>query len=300
MSKKKSGLGRGIDALFQVQVPVEERRTSGAGEKERDLIAENVVTYLDIDYIKPNRFQPRKIFNDEALNELANSITTYGVIQPLIVQKQADRSYELVAGERRWRASRLAGLKKVPVIIKSFSDEENMVIAIVENLQREDLNPIEEAEGLGQIINKHGFTQEQVAKAIGKSRSYIANSLRLLNLSDNVKQAISDNKISSGHGRALLALKNKDEQERLCIEIIEKGLTVRDVEGYGASQKSKKSRPAKKVKSPDVLKVESELKELFGTKVTIVKKGKKGTLEIDFFGDEDLNRIIDMMRSLNL
>ena len=253
---------------------------------------------IDINEIKPNHNQPRKTFNEEKIEELADSILEHGIIQPLVVRKNGS-SYEIVAGERRWRAARKASLDRVPCIIREFSDEENMLIAIIENMQREDLNPIEEAEGINQMIMTYGLTQDQVSKSVSKSRPYITNSLRLLKLPDEIKDLVSDGRLTTGHARALVNVKSKALQAQICKKIIEDGLSVREVEKLVAREGKNVKKPLKKEKSPDTRNVESELKHIFGTKVSISQKGKKGKIELEYYSKEELNRLIDMLKSVH-
>lgn len=278
MAAKKGGLGRGLDALF--------------ADNSIEEISSSSTVKLKINDIEPNRDQPRKTFDESALSELADSIAQHGVIQPLLVRPIQD-GYQLVAGERRWRAARLAGLTEVPVVVKELSDSETMEIALIENLQREDLNPIEEAEGLQLLIDTYGLTQDECAKRVGKSRPAITNSLRLLNLPEKLSELVRDAMISSGHARALLPLGDEDKMLELANEIISKDLSVREVERIvKLTQKPEKAE--KRVKKRDVYfdEVELALGETMGRKVKVfVGKGSKGTLEIEFFGKDDLAKI---------
>lgn len=289
MATKKRGLGKGLEALFDNQVPVSEKIES----TKKD---ENGIAYIDINYIKPNENQPRKHFDEEKIEELSQSILEHGIIQPLVVRKIDDSRFEIVAGERRYRASRKAGLKKVPAIVREFTDEENMVIAIIENMQREDLNPIEEAEGLKLMIDTYGFTQEQVSKTVSKSRPYITNSLRLLNLPGFIQKEVQEGRITTGHGKVLLGIEDENLLKDLCNKIVKEDLSVRKLEELIASKKKKTKKPLKKAKNPDVVKVERDLKDIYGTKVTISPKGKKGVIELEYYSQEDLNRIIDLLK----
>lgn len=297
MAKPKNrGLGRGLDALFADQQPV----TSDPVEKQiQDKSVEpgDAVVYIAIHDIKPNANQPRKVFNEEKIEELSKSITEHGIIQPLVVRK-AEGGYEIVAGERRWRAARKANLKEVPCLIREFSDEENMLVAIIENMQREDLNPIEEAEGLNQMIKTYGLTQEQVSKSVSKSRPYITNALRLLKLPEEIQKYVSEGLLQTGHARALIPVTDKKLQEELCNRVIKEGLSVRAVEEMVASIGKPKKRPAKKVKSADTVAVERQLKDVFGTKVIINQKGKKGNIQLEYYNMDELNRLIDMLKSV--
>lgn len=300
MKNKKGGLGKGLDALFDNRAPIVESSQNKNSEfsDEKDSTSIDKVMYININDIKPNDNQPRKHFNEEKIQELASSIIEHGIIQPLVLRKIDNERYEIVAGERRWRAARAAGLEKVPSIIRDFTDEENMVIAIIENMQREDLNSIEEAEGLRQMIETYGFTQEEVSRSVSKSRPYITNALRLLKLPQNIQEKLANGQISPGHGRALLAAKDKQYQEKLCNRIINEGLSVRKTEELANSFKTKKTEKRKAIKDANVLQVERELKEIYGTKVSISTKGKKGILQIEYYGNNELNRLIDLLRSV--
>ncbi len=281
MAKKMSGLGKGLGALML------ENTTE-------DMVASNL---LPISEIVPNKDQPRKTFNEESLAELAESIKQHGVLQPLLVRPIPGGGYQLVAGERRWRAARMAKLHEVPVVIKELTDTETMEIAIIENLQREDLNPIEEAEGLQALIDRCGFTQEEIAASVGKSRPAIANSLRLLRLPPEVRRMTQNGEISAGHARALLAL----EGDALIVEtaqsIVKNNMTVRDVERLAKIQQSSGSVPQKRSKRRDSFydEVELSLSEALGRKIKVYNSGKKGTLEIEFYSQEDLKNIANKL-----
>lgn len=293
-AKKNRGLGRGLDALFAEQAPIMPDNRVETEEKSNSHVGDKVL-YIDINDIKPNAEQPRKTFDKEKISELSQSIIEHGIIQPLVVRKSG-KHYEIVAGERRWRAAREAELSVVPCIVRQFSDEENMLVAIIENMQREDLNPIEEAKGLEQMISAYGMTQEEVSKSVSKSRPYITNTLRLLKLPEEIKALVSEGKISTGHARALITVKNKTKQEELCKKIIKDGISVRDVERLASEEKKTRKKPLKRVKSPDTLNVERELKEIYGTKVTINSRGNKGTIELEFYSKDELNRLIDLLK----
>lgn len=280
MANKKSGLGKGLDKLF-LENSVDE------------MVATNV---LPLSEIIPNKEQPRKTFDEGALQELADSITQHGVLQPLLVRPLPEGGYQLVAGERRWRASRLAGLKEVPVVVKDLSDVETMEIAIIENLQREDLNPIEEAEGLQALIDRCGFTQDEVATSVGKSRPAIANSLRLLKLPPEVRDMTMEGVISAGHARALLAFDNEAMIYEAAKQIVQQKLTVRDVERL-AKMKEKSAPVVKHAKRRDAFydEVELSLSEALGRKVRVLNGRGKGTLEIEFYSMEDLKDIANRL-----
>lgn len=292
---KKGGLGRGLDALF-ADVPV---RGPANDPVDRDSTADetDAVKYIKVHDITPNVNQPRKIFNEEKLDELALSIKENGIIQPIVVRKKS-KGYEIVAGERRWRASIKAGLDQVPCLIRELSDEQNMLIAIIENMQREDLNPIEEAEGLRQMTENFGLTQEQVSKSVGKSRPYITNSMRLLKLPDYIRESVADGRLSAAHGRTLVPVEDENKRRTLWEKIISEGLSVRETEALASQTAKPKKRPAVRRKDPDAARTEEELKAIFGTKVTIGPTAKKGKIEIDYYSPEELNRLIDMLKTL--
>lgn len=289
-STKSRGLGRGLEALI---VDTEISATEPANGPSKD-----GVSYIDINEIKPNRNQPRKLFDADRLQELADSIQEHGVIQPLIV-RSVDNGYELVAGERRWRAARLAGLKAVPCLLRELTEEENALIAIIENMQREDLNPIEEAEGLNRMIDSFGLTQEQVSKSVGKSRPYITNSLRLLKLPMEIKEMLSQGTLTPGHGRALLAMSDPKIQLTVAEKIVSEGLSVRVVEAMVQKKQGAKT-PAHKHAERDanMLQLERDLKEILGTKVKINMAGKKGRIEIEYYSREELERLIELLKTL--
>lgn len=325
-AKKTRGLGKGLDALFgNVEVPL-----SGSSDRAEEWKAKNPdvkmnadslqvnetsiqiqedeknsgsggIAYIDINQIKPNAKQPRKVFDEEKLEELAESIREHGLIQPVILRK-AENGYEIVAGERRWRACRIIGIKEIPCIVKELSDEENMLLAIIENMQREDLNPIEEAEGLKQMIDTYGLTQEEVSRSVGKSRPYIANSLRLLKLPDKIVQHLSEGQLSAGHAKALAGVEDEMKQLRLAEDIIKKGLSVRQLEKMIREDKPKGRKTAiTKAKNADVKRVEDDLKNALGTRVNLNqnKKGNKGKIEIEFYSKEELERLIELLKTLN-
>lgn len=276
MAKKQSGLGKGLGALM-------------LENNVDDMVSTST---LPINEIIPNKEQPRKTFDEGALQELADSITVHGVLQPLLVRPLLSGGYQLIAGERRWRASRMAGLKEVPVIIRELSDSEAMEIAIIENLQREDLNPIEEAEGLQALIDKCDYTQEQVAVSVGKSRPAIANALRLLKLPEEVRQMTKEGEISAGHARALLAFDNQAIMYEVAKQIISDKLTVRDVERL-AKRPTKSAEKKQNAKHRDSFydEVELSLTDVLGRRVKVYNGRSKGTLEIEFYSLDDLKDI---------
>ena len=278
---KKGGLGRGMDALFLDNSATE----SG-----------NAGAILNINEIEPNRNQPRKVFSENGLEELAKSIKQNGIIQPILVRPMSDGSYQLIAGERRWRAARMAGLHEVPVTIREMSDEEASVFALIENLQREDLSPVEEAEGLKSLIETYGFTQEEAADKVGKSRTAVTNTLRLLKLPSPVLQILSDGRITAGHARALLGLDDEKEMLRIAQATVAQELSVRQVEKMVKyAMQGEKPKPRKRDKKRDKYydEVEIALTNMLGRKVKIYlsSSGHKGTLEFEFFGKEDLTQL---------
>lgn len=278
---KRQGLGKGLEKLFS------ENDTEG-------MVSTNT---LPLSEIVPNKDQPRKTFDEAALDELADSIRQHGILQPLLVRPIATGGYQLVAGERRWRASKRAGLKEVPVVVKELSDTETMEIAIIENLQREDLNPIEEAEGLQALIDKCGFTQEQVAVSVGKSRPAIANSLRLLKLPSEVRDMAKNGEISAGHARALLAFDNEALIYEAAQNIVKNKMTVRDIERLAKMSEKSGNVSVKRSKRRDSFydEVELSLSETLGRRVKVFNGKEKGTLEIEFYSIEDLKNIANKL-----
>ncbi len=297
MAAKKGGLGRGLDALFADAVVVEPVATKEETNAPKEEDSAERVKYIAIHDIKPNLNQPRKVFNEEKIEELSKSITEHGIIQPIVVRNKG-KNYEIVAGERRYRAAIKAGLTEVPCLVRELSDDENMLLAIIENMQREDLNPVEEAEGLNQMITTFKMTQEQVSKSVGKSRPYIANALRLLKLPEYIQDAISNGKISAAHGRTLVTVANEDYRKRLLEEIISEGLSVRETEKIVAKLGKAKKAPKAKEKNADLARVEAELKEALGTRVKINQAGKKGKIEIEYFSKDELERLIELLKTL--
>ena len=286
MAAKKGGLGRGLDALF-ADNSVEENSSASAVK-------------LSLNEIEPNKDQPRKTFDEKALSELADSIAQHGVIQPLLVRPMPDGSYQLVAGERRWRAARRAGLSEVPVVIREMSDSEMMELALIENLQREDLNPIEEAEGLQQLIHTYGLTQETAAARVGRSRPAIANALRLLSLPTPILELTRDGKISAGHARALLSLNDEEKIVEIADQILKKEISVREVERLAKAAAKEKKQPENHPLRRDTFydEVELALTNSLGRriKVNLNKKENRGTIEIEFFDQNDLtdlSRLLD-------
>lgn len=273
------GLGKGLDSLFTESSP-------GTIEPEKE---------LKITDIEPNKYQPRREFDAEKLESLAESVKEHGVIQPLIVVKNPSGLYTIVAGERRWRAAKLAGLKTVPVVIKEYTPEQVAQIALIENLQREDLNPIEEALGYQSLIDEYSMTQEDISKTIGKSRSAVANALRLLSLDDEIKRMLSEGAITSGHARAVLMLSDKDKRMKLANRIASEGLNVRQAENL--AKYMQKAVPKRKVQNKIELDAFADrLSQGFGTKVKIVQGAKKGKIEIEYYSNSDFDRIVKLFK----
>ena len=286
MAAKKGGLGKGMSALIY-----DNAMEPTSGESVR----------LSINEIEPNRDQPRKIFEEQALAELSASIKEHGVLQPLLVRPMADGSYRLVAGERRYRAARMAGVTEVPVTIREMTDEEESIFALIENLHREDLNAIEEAQGIKTLIDTFGFTQEEAAQKVGKSRTAVTNSLRLLNLPEDISNLVRDGKISMGHARALLSFEDAAEASRVAQLVVKDGISVRDVERLAKSAQKTKKSPEKREKKRDIFydQVEIALSKMLGRKVKVfVSKGGSGTLEVEFFSKSDLEKLSKQFENL--
>ena len=291
------GLGKGLDSLIpnamgeakakketkEVKQEIEEK-----GEKE---------SLVKITSVEPNRKQPRKNFDEDALQELADSIKQFGLLQPILVQDRKDH-YEIIAGERRWRAAKMAGLKEIPVIIRDYTEQEIMEISLIENIQREDLNPIEEAQAYKRLLTEFNLKQDEVAERVSKSRAAVTNSIRLLKLSDEVQQMVIDDMISTGHARALLAVEDPEEQYNLAQQIFDEKLSVRDVEKL-VKNLHKPAKPKKlddKTMQAIYLDIEEKLKQKLSTKVTVTSKGEgAGKIEIEFYNHDDLDRLLDMI-----
>lgn len=303
---KGRGLGKGLEALFnEVRIDIEpegeeEKQTNrkiGISDSEKgDYHPEDGILFIAIHDMKPNVNQPRKRFDDDKITELAESIRMHGIIQPIMVRR-AQVGYEIVAGERRWRAAIEAGLKRVPCIIRELDEQQNMLIAIIENMQREDLNAIEEAQALNDMILTFGLTQEEVSKSVGKSRPYITNALRLLKLPEPVRELVIDGKLTGGHARAIAGIKEAEKQKEAAEKAAEEGLSVREIENYVSDldKKKKKGKAKPRPKNRDVLEVENRLKSSLGTKVSIVQSSRKGKIEIEYYGREELDRLIELL-----
>lgn len=283
MTTKKSALGKGLSALIR-DVENDEEKNPEVQEAKREIETNKLI---------PNENQPRKHFDEEKIQALAKSIKENGIIQPIIVVKSGE-FYKIVAGERRWRAAKSIGIAKVPVIEENLTEKEIMEISVIENLQREDLNPIDEAEAYKRLIDEFSLTQENISEKVGKSRSAIANSLRLINLDDRVKQYLIDETISEGHGRLLLSLEDKELQYETAKKIIDEGLNVRQTEKLIKNIKNVKPEKKKKEKNIYIRDIEDKLKDRLGTKVNISDNKKKGKIEIEYYSPEDLERILEV------
>jgi ParB family chromosome partitioning protein len=278
----KKALGKGLGALLAVDVQ------------------EGEIKELKINEIEPNLHQPRKEFDEESLRQLADSIAAHGIIQPIVVRKEGT-SYKIVAGERRWRAARMAGIETIPAIVREYNDNELLEVALIENLQREDLNPLEEAEAYKRLIEEYGLTQEQISKVIGKSRPAIANSLRLNKLHEDIKKMLRDDLISEGHARAILSVEDPDKQIKIAEAIVSKGLSVRDAEklvkDFDKKEKSKKARKDDEIEL-EIRSIEDRLKNILGTKVKLQHGKNKGKIVIDYYSNDDLDRILNLLKRI--
>lgn len=291
---KGRGLGKGLDSL----IPVVESAPKKNTNEPESMETKAAETLVNINKIEPNRDQPRKNFDEDALSELADSIKQFGLLQPLLVQDRKDY-YEIIAGERRWRASKLAGLKEVPVIIKYYTEQEIVEISLIENIQREDLNPIEEAQAYKRLLNEFNLKQDEVAERVSKSRTAVTNSMRLLKLCDEVQQMVIDDMISTGHARALIPIEDKEVQLEIAQKIFDEKLSVREVEKLIKNMnKPPKKQTEKTTKDLSFIykDIENKLKEKYSTKVEIeAKDNGSGKIEIEFYSNEDLERIMDLL-----
>ena len=300
MPIKKKGLGKGLDSLIPDNKSMKSVTSEKTVESKEDEAAKSGVQVMKINEVEPNRDQPRKNFDEDALLELSDSIKQFGVLQPLLVRKRKDY-YEIIAGERRWRAAKLAGVKEVPVIEKEYTDQEILEIGLIENIQRENLNPIEEAIAYKRLLEEFNLKQDEVAERVSKSRTAVTNSMRLLKLSDKVQQMIIDDMISTGHARALLAIDDPELQYTLANKIFDEKLSVRETEKLVKEIKNPKKPKEKKVMENAFIyqDLEEKMKGVFGTKVSIASKGKgKGKLEIEYYSDDELEHLFDMMMSI--
>ena len=294
------GLGKGLDSLIPNAV--------GEAKVKKEAIKENVdekggkETVVKITMVEPNRKQPRKNFDEDALQELSDSIKQFGLIQPILVQDRKDH-YEIIAGERRWRAAKLAGLKEVPVIIRNYSEQEIMEISLIENIQREDLNPIEEAQAFKRLLTEFHLKQDEVAEKVSKSRTAVTNSMRLLKLDERVQQMVIDDMLSTGHARALLTTDDKEQQYSLANKIFEEKMSVREVEHMMQALQKPKTEKKRKEEVPNKFiyeDVEEKLKNILGTKVSVNhKKNNKGKIEIEYYSNEELERLLELFETIH-
>lgn len=302
----KKGLGRGLNSLFSVYDD-EEEVIEQTGQKptftasiikDKEIKFTGGVSEIEVSMVDPNKNQPRKNFDEEALKELSESIKNHGVIQPIIVVQKNER-YMVIAGERRWRASKLAGLSTIPAIVKEYTDKEIREVSIIENLQREDLNPIEAAQAIKQLMDEYGWTQDVVASRLGKSRPAIANTIRLLQLEPEVIKLIEEGKLSAGHARSLVVVTNKEAQIKLAKLACSKKITVRDLENAVKKQLGDKAKTKKKEAQSDELKqLVGDMQRVFSTKVTVLGNDKRGRIYIDYFNQDDLERIFELIEKL--
>lgn len=294
MAKAARGLGKGLDSLIPVAAPQTEVKLT---EEKKEDGAQG--TYVKITKVEPNREQPRKNFDEDALQELADSIKQYGIVEPLIVQDRKTY-YEIIAGERRWRAAKLAGLKEVPVIVRNYTEQEIVEISLIENIQREDLNPIEEAQAYKRLLTEFNLKQDEVAERVSKSRTAVTNSMRLLKLCDEVQQMIIDDMITTGHARALISIEDAEQQYTIAQKVFDEKLSVRDVEklvkNLNKPEKAKKEPVTDKALEAIYQDLEEKLKQSLGTKVAITSKGAgAGKLEIEFYTHDDLEKLTDLL-----
>lgn len=315
MANRKPGLGRSISAMFGEdkikkeflkQKNIEEQMDKKAGTETENVKSENLGKELmvKINLVQPNVAQPRKTFDDEKINELADSINKYGILQPIIVRKE-NSLYKIIAGERRWRAAKIAGLTVVPIRIKEYDEKTAKEVALIENVQREDLNAVEEAQAYQSLINEYGLTQEEVAKRVSKNRSTIANAMRILKLNDDILELIKTGKLTEGHGRALLSIEDENLRDKIAKKVIEENLSVRDIENLARLEKMNQAKKNKKVLSESeeitqmkiiVKDIEKKLKNKLNTKVKItVKNVNEGKIEIDYYTKEDLDNIYTLI-----
>lgn len=296
MAVRKTGLGKGLDSL----IPMTKKEKTAERKNVNIKEAKSAETTLKITEIEPNREQPRKNFNEDALLELAESIKNFGLIQPIIVQKK-EEYYEIIAGERRWRAAKIAGLKEVPVIIRTFSELESVEIALVENIQRENLNPIEEAHAYRRLMEEFHLKQDEIAEKVAKSRTAVTNAMRLLKLDERVQQMVVDDMISTGHARALISIEDPEEQINLAHQIFDEKMSVREVERLVQKMQEGRKEKKKKEEREDLFcrDMGEKLKEIVGTKVVIRhQKNNKGKIEIEYYSNDDLDRIFSLLESI--
>lgn len=306
MAVKRNGLGKGLDSLIPNKNDKTENNVKKVAKsddikvKKEEFALKNGEMMVKINQVEPNRDQPRREFDEDSLMELADSIKQFGILQPLIVQKKKDY-YEIIAGERRWRAAKLAGIKEVPVIVKEYTDQEIVEISLIENIQRENLNPIEEAMAYKRLLEEFSLKQDEVAERVSKSRTAVTNSMRLLKLSERVQQMIIDDMISTGHARALLAIDDEEQQYILANKIFDEKLSVRETEKLVKALKNPK-KEVKKQKSEHTFvyqNIEEQMKNIIGTKVSVnAKANGKGKIEIEYYSEEELERIYDLIMTI--
>ena len=301
MINNKKGLGRGLDALFGVYKDDSYDNITIKTQEKKDIAPKSGgVTEIEIGKIKPNPNQPRKNFDSEALNELASSIKMHGIVQPIVVNDMGDGSYMIIAGERRWRAANICGLKTVPAVVRNYTDKQVKEISIIENLQREDLNPIEAAKAIKELMDEYGLTQEVVADRIGKSRSSIANTLRLLSLYPDVLKMVEDGKLSAGHARCLVVIEDKNQQIKLAQLTVNKNLSVRELEKAVKNLESPQKRhivmPEQSLELKELI---IQMQKTFATKVSAIGNDNKGRIYIDYYTRDDLDRIAELLELLN-
>lgn len=308
MTPRKGGLGRGLDAMISETAknprtsPKKTNSQKTAKQELREKKEEGTVFTVKMTQIEPNRKQPRKQFDEDALLELAESIKQFGVLQPLLVQKKDDY-YEIIAGERRWRASKLAGIKEVPVIIKDFSEQEAVEISLIENIQRENLNPIEEAAAFKRLMEEFHLKQDTIAERVAKSRTAVTNSMRLLKLDERVQQMLIDEMLSTGHARALLAIENKEMQYGAAVKVFDEKLSVRETEKLVKEilnpKEKKEEEPEDSALELIYQQLEEKIKGIIGSKVAIHRKNKdKGRIEIEYYSQDELERIVELLESV--
>ena len=306
MAVKKGGLGKGLGKGLDALIPESSARKNAKTEVEKQVVIEKVIkkeeVMVKISEVEPNRNQPRKNFDEDALLELSESIKQFGIIQPLVVQKRKDY-YEIIAGERRWRAAKMAGLKEVPVIIKDYTDQEIVEISLIENIQREDLNPIEEAQAFKRLLTEFHLKQDEVAEKVSKSRTAVTNSMRLLKLDERVQQMVIDDMLSTGHARALLTTDDKEQQYSLANKIFEEKMSVREVEHMMQALQKPKTEKKRKEEVPNKFiyeDIEVKLKNILGTKVSVNhKKNNKGKIEIEYYSNEELERLLELFETIH-
>ena len=301
MAAKRNGLGKGLDSLIPDKKvkPAVSDKTEGKEKKEESGKSGEIL--VKINEVEPNREQPRKDFDEDSLMELADSIKQFGILKPLLVQKKKDY-YEIIAGERRWRAAKIAGIKEVPIIVKNYTDQEIVEISLIENIQRENLNPIEEAMAYKRLLEEFNLKQDEVAERVSKSRTAVTNSMRLLKLSSRVQQMIVDDMISTGHARALLAIDDEEQQYMLANKIFDEKLSVRETEKLVKALKNPKKEIKKTVVEHTFVyeNLEEQMKNIIGTKLSVNPKANgKGKIEIDYYSEEELERIYDLIMSIH-